>query len=83
MIHRRLTGPKLNNKKKGGWVARPEAKLVFPGLFIYVYIDCPDPKKARGPHSTGPNPSNDDPNPTNPIPDPETPTPQTTINEQK
>ena len=24
------TGPNLNNKKKCGWVACPEAKLVFP-----------------------------------------------------
>ena len=57
----------------------------FPGLFFYDYIERPNPKKPRRPHSTGPtpqapNPSTESPGPKNLIQDPN---PQTTINEQK
>ena len=52
----------------------------FPGLFFYVYIESPNQKKPRRPHTTGPKPHQlKIPTPTTQN---KTPKPQTTINEQ-
>mgnify|MGYP001794685884 CR=1 FL=1 len=62
-----------------GWIEKPlsrsyHCKASFPGLFFYIYIESPNLKKPRRPHTTGPKPHQL-----------KTPTPktQTTMNEQK
>ena len=55
------------------------APLFFPGLFFYVYIESPIPKKPRRLHTTGPEPQSRKPNIR---PQPQSPKPQTPINEQ-
>ena len=58
---------------------------LFPGLFFYVYIESPNPKKRRKLHTTVLKPhqlKRPTPKP-NPKPQPQNLNPQTTINEQK
>ena len=58
------------------------SKVFFPGLSFYVYIESPNPKEPRIPHTTGPK-ANQLKTPT-PRNQSKTPTPtQTAMNEQK
>ena len=61
------------------------AHRFFPGLFFYVYIEGPNPKKnPEGPTQQAPNPINWKPQPQKPNLRPQFESkPQTTINEQK
>ena len=60
-----------------------DAPFFFPGLFLYVYIESPIPKKPRRLHTTGPKPHQlKTPTPETQYKTP-TPKPQTAINEQK
>ena len=59
-------------------------KFVFQGLFFYVYIERPNPKKNQmAPHHGPQTPSAENPNPKNPLQEPQlqSANPQTTIYE--
>ena len=72
-----MTGNIIDKTHKLDW-----RTIFFPGLFFNVYIEIPNPKKPRRPHTTGPKPQQlkaPTPKTQNKTPTPKPPTEQKSV----